>query len=141
MDGRLDEATEAYARALAKDPESVYLLKELAELSARQGRLDDALGYAERAFALTPDDEVVRLFLGTLYRMRKDVEGARRVLLGADGLPVAPDAALLVYGVATWDPMSFLAAAALLVGIALLATLVPALRAARIAPVEAIRDD
>jgi tetratricopeptide (TPR) repeat protein len=99
MDGRLDEATAAYARALAKDPESVYLLKELAELSARQGRLDDALGYAERAFALTPDDEGVRLFLGTLYRMRKDEAGARRALLGADGLPVSPDAALLLYGV------------------------------------------
>jgi tetratricopeptide (TPR) repeat protein len=94
--GRPEEALEAYARALAKDPESVYLLRQLAELSARQNHLREALGYAERAFALEPTPEV-RLFLGTLYRLQKDVDDARRVLL-VDGEPAGPDAALLLYG-------------------------------------------
>ena len=57
------------------------------------------------------------------------------------GLGLSRAMSSLVYGIATWDPMSFVTAAALLLGIALVATLVPAVRAARIAPVEAIRDE
>jgi len=98
--GHSAEALQAYKRALSKDPESVYLLKQVAELSARENRLSEALAYGERAFQLAPDDPGVRLFLGTLYRFRKDVESAQRVLLDAQsGDPMGSDAALLLFGI------------------------------------------
>jgi tetratricopeptide (TPR) repeat protein len=98
-EGRLEEALEAYTRALSKDPESVYLLKRVAELSARQNRLSDAVVYAERALEFEPDNQGVRLFLGTLYRFRKDVASAERVLRDGSGQLVNDDAALLLYGI------------------------------------------
>ena len=72
MDGDLEAAKLAYARALSKDPEAVVLLKRLAELAARSEQVTDALVYGERALALDPDDLGVRLFLGALYRYRAD---------------------------------------------------------------------
>jgi tetratricopeptide (TPR) repeat protein len=99
MDGRLDDAKRAYERALRKDPQAVFLLKRLAELSARADRLTDALVYAERAFELDPDDEGLRLFLGSLYRIRRDPESAARVLRDAEGAPVSSDAAVLLFGI------------------------------------------
>ncbi|MDX1650287.1 MAG: hypothetical protein R3263_10575, partial [Myxococcota bacterium] len=54
LDGRPEEALRLYARAIAKDPGSIFLLRHAAELSARQGRLTDALVYAERALELDP---------------------------------------------------------------------------------------
>jgi tetratricopeptide (TPR) repeat protein len=99
MDQRFPEAREAYERALRKDPQAVFLLKRLAELSAREERLTDALVYAERAFQLEPDDESLRLFLGSLYRIRREPESAARVLQNADGKPVSTDAAVLLFGI------------------------------------------
>jgi len=98
--GRNDEALAAYKRALAKDPKSVYLLKQAAQLSARESHIPEALVFGERASELAPEDPGVRLFLGTLYRFRKDVKNAKRVLLDADtGNPADADAALLLFGV------------------------------------------
>jgi tetratricopeptide (TPR) repeat protein len=99
MDGRFPEAREAYERALRKDPQAVFLLKRLAELSAREERLTDALVYAERAFELEPDDEGLRLFLGSLYRIRREPESAARVLRNDAGEPVSTDAAVLLFGI------------------------------------------
>lgn len=99
LDGRTEEALTLYARAIAKDPDSVFLLRHAAELSARQGLLTDALVYGERALDLDPEAEGVRLFLGTLYRFRRETEGALRVLRDAEGAPVSEDAAVLLYGI------------------------------------------
>jgi tetratricopeptide (TPR) repeat protein len=99
MDGQLEEARTAYERALRKDPQAVFLLKRLAELSARTDHLTDALVYAERAFELDPDDEGLRLFLGSLYRLRRDPESAARVLRDDKGAPVSSDAAVLLFGI------------------------------------------
>jgi tetratricopeptide (TPR) repeat protein len=99
LDGEAEQALRLYARAIAKDPDSVYLLRHAAELSAREGRLTDALVYAERALELEPDDEGVRLFLGTLYRFRRDTDAARRVLTTGPGEPINRDAAVLLYGI------------------------------------------
>lgn len=98
LDGSLDDAIASYGLALALDPDSTYLLRKLAELSARQNQIQDALGYAERAHLLEPDDLGIRLFLGTLYRFQKDVDRAEQVLRREDGVPVSADAALLLYG-------------------------------------------
>jgi tetratricopeptide (TPR) repeat protein len=101
MDGDLEAAQVAYARALTKDPEAVILLKRLAELAARLEQVTDALVYGERALALAPDDLGVRLFLGALYRYRGDVDSAVRVLRDENGDPIHPDAALILFGALT----------------------------------------
>jgi hypothetical protein len=49
--------------------------------------------------------------------------------------------ASLLYGVSATDPVTFSATAALLVGVSLLATWLPARRASRVDPVEALRGD
>ena len=60
-------------------------------------------------------------------------------LFGAWGLSKV--LASLLYGVTTTDPLTFLGTAALLGAVALLATWIPARRAARIDPVEALRSE
>lgn len=99
LDGDLAGAYDAYARALAKDPDVPLLHRKLAELAARQGRYDEALAHARRAHELDPDDTSSRLFLGTLYRLSKDAASAESVLRGPDGHPISSDAAILLYSV------------------------------------------
>jgi tetratricopeptide (TPR) repeat protein len=101
LDGKLPEALAAYQRALAKDPDSPELLRKVAELMARQGMLDEALVNARRAYELDPSDSEGRLFLGTLYRLRRELEPAREILTDESGQPVDLDAALLLYGIYT----------------------------------------
>lgn len=98
-EGRLEEATAAYLRALSVDPDSGFLHRRVAELAARQNDLELALEHAERALEQDPGDEGIRLFLGTLYRFRRDVDEASRVLLGEDGHPTSPEAGTLLYGI------------------------------------------
>jgi tetratricopeptide (TPR) repeat protein len=98
MDGHLPEASAAYARALAKDPDSLDLLKKLAELAARQNQLDVAVAHAERAHALAPDDVGVRVFLGTVLRIQGSPERASEVLRDENGDPISKEAALLLFG-------------------------------------------
>jgi putative ABC transport system permease protein len=57
------------------------------------------------------------------------------------GLLLARPMSALVFDVATWDPVSFATVASLLLAVAMIATLVPAVRAARISPLEAIRSE
>jgi ABC-type lipoprotein release transport system permease subunit len=73
-------------------------------------------------------------------------QGARPALIGAAlGLCAALAGGRLVagllYGVAPRDPLTLAAVVPLLMLVVLLACLIPALRAARIAPVEALRAD
>lgn len=98
LDGRLDESLAAYQRALAKDPGSALLHRKVAEMLARAGRAEEAVPYAERALALDPEDADLRVFLGTLHRLRRDVAAAESVLLEPGGAPLDADSALLLYG-------------------------------------------
>lgn len=98
LEGRLDESLAAYQRALAKDTGSALLHRKVAEMLARAGRAEEAVPYAERALALEPDDADLRVFLGTLHRLRRDVGAAEAVLLQPDGTPLDADSALLLYG-------------------------------------------
>ncbi len=95
--GRLGDALAAWERAVAKDGDSAYLHKQLAESLARQSRLEEALHHASRAYALDPEDVPTRIFLGQLYRLNRDSAAAEELLLDDAGEPIDETAALLLY--------------------------------------------
>jgi tetratricopeptide (TPR) repeat protein len=95
--GRPQEALAAYERALAKDPDSAYLERKLAQALVRQNQLSEGLKHAERAHSLDPDDTSTRLFLGQLYRLQRSPAAAARVLLDDAGEPLGESAAYLLY--------------------------------------------
>ncbi|MCP5042534.1 MAG: tetratricopeptide repeat protein [bacterium] len=98
-DGDVVAAKHALERAITKDSESVYLELRLARIEAQIEDLPSAVAHAERAVELGPEDEEARVLLGGLYRLSRNVEGAERALLDADGHPVSDNAALLLYQV------------------------------------------
>ena len=88
------------------------------------------------AVGATPDD-VVRLFVR---------EGAALTLVGvacglAGALAVTRTLSTLLFGVTTTDPVTFAAVAGTLAVVALLASYLPARRAARVDPMSALRAD
>jgi len=95
--GRPLDALAAYERALAKDPDSAFLERKLAQALVRQNRLAEGLQHAERAHELDPDDMPTRLFLGQLYRLQRSPADAARVLVDDTGQPLGESAAYLLY--------------------------------------------
>jgi putative ABC transport system permease protein len=73
-------------------------------------------------------------------------EGMKPALLGlalgvAGALALGRVVASFIYGIAPYDPLTFAAVAALLAAVALLASIIPACRAARIEPTRALREE
>jgi putative ABC transport system permease protein len=73
-------------------------------------------------------------------------EGMKPALLGlalgvAGALALGRAVASFIYGIAPYDPLTFAAVAALLATVALLASIIPAFRAARIEPTRALREE
>ena len=99
VEGRTAEAVDAYLRAVAKDPDSAYLHRKAAVALAQHNRLEEALVHGQRAVELDPSDEPSRLFLGQLYRVRRQTGDAERVLTEAPGKPRSPDSAFVLYQV------------------------------------------
>jgi tetratricopeptide (TPR) repeat protein len=97
LEGRSAEAVEAYLRAVAKDGDSAYLHRKAAVALAQHNRLEEALGHAQRAVELDPDDETSRLFLGQLYRLRRESGAAEDVLRDGEDEPRSTDSAFLLY--------------------------------------------
>jgi cytochrome c-type biogenesis protein CcmH/NrfG len=64
---QVDQAVEAYSRALQKDPHSAVLLTELATLYVRQGKIDAALKVTEDAVTYNPGYDHATMMLGQLY--------------------------------------------------------------------------
>jgi tetratricopeptide (TPR) repeat protein len=95
--GRMADALAAYERAVAKDPESAYLHRKLAESLVRHNRLSEGIEHAERAYEIEPDDHPTRLFLGQLYRLRRSPAAAEGVLLRESGEPLDDAAAYLLF--------------------------------------------
>ncbi len=96
-EGDFEAAREALLRASVKDPESGYLQLRLGRIAAQLDDLDGAIVHARQAVERMPGEEDARIFLGGLYRMSRNVEGAQQLLLDAEGRPISETAALLLY--------------------------------------------
>jgi putative ABC transport system permease protein len=73
-------------------------------------------------------------------------EGMKPALIGlllgvAGALALGRVLASFIYGIAAYDPLTFAVVAALLAAVALLASIIPAYRAARIEPTRALREE
>jgi len=99
-EGDFELAREAYNRAAEKDPESAVIHERLSRLAWQLDDIDGAVREAERAFELDSESIRVRLFLGRLYRLRRDFEGLDRVLRDAEGRPLDADSTYVLYQVA-----------------------------------------
>jgi tetratricopeptide (TPR) repeat protein len=100
IDGRFREAREAYERAAEKNPDSAIIHERLSRLSWQLDDVDGAVREAERALELDSESVRVRLFLGRLYRLRRDFAGLDRVLRDAEGRPLDADSTYVLYQVA-----------------------------------------
>jgi tetratricopeptide (TPR) repeat protein len=100
LDGRFAEAREAYERAAEKNPDSAVIHQRLSRLAWQLDDVDGAVREAERAFELDSESIRVRLFLGRLYRLRRDFAGLDRVLRDAAGRPLDADSTYVLYQVA-----------------------------------------
>jgi tetratricopeptide (TPR) repeat protein len=63
----LDEALDMIERAVAKEPDSGYIVDSLGWVLYRLGRYEEAVGHMERAVELMPVDPVVNDHLGDVY--------------------------------------------------------------------------
>ncbi len=98
-EGHFDLAQAAFERAARADPGSAHLQYRLAQLAAQADRIGPSILFAERGFALNPDDIDGRLFLARLYLVDRRKSEVPDVLRGDDGMPVSSEAALLLYQV------------------------------------------
>ena len=99
-EGNFELARQAYQRAAEKDPTAAFLHDRLARLAWQLEDVEGAVAEAELAFELAPDNLDIRLFLGRLYRLRRDFEGLDRVLRDAEGRPLDADSAYALFQVA-----------------------------------------
>jgi putative ABC transport system permease protein len=80
-------------------------------------------------------NDVLRLIVG--HGLVLGAIGSAIGLLGAVGATKALTS--MLYGIGPWDPVTFASITALLLAVAVLASLIPAARAAKVDPVEALR--
>jgi len=105
--------------------------------------------YALMAYsvALRTQEMGIRMALGADRATIRRLVAWQGMRLAGAGLVLGVGAALwlsrlmesLLFGVKPWDPAAFVAAPLLLAGVAVMAVLIPAMRAARVDPIEALR--
>jgi putative ABC transport system permease protein len=138
----------AVGRALARDRFTAALLGAFAVVSLLLAAIG-IYGVFAGDVAQRRKEIGIRVALGApssgvvgLVMRRAVVRALIGIALGTVGAVLAARAMRsLLYGVSATDPMSFLGVAGLLLAVAVAATLVPALRAARVSPLVAIRVD
>jgi tetratricopeptide (TPR) repeat protein/TolB-like protein len=74
--GRLDTAEKEFRAALAADPKNALALRELADVSRRRGKLDEAVQELQASLALR-DSATGRVMLARIYLEQKKPELAR----------------------------------------------------------------
>ena len=90
--GRLDDATQAYAAAIAASPESPFLYRELGAIERRKGNFDAALEHYRRAAALDAPDAESLAQIGDILQSRGDFEAAVKAY--SDSVAIEPNAAV-----------------------------------------------
>lgn len=90
--GRLQEAREAYTRAIAASPQSAFLYRELATVERRDGRLPEALEHAKKAAELDPNDARNFMVIGEVHEAQQQYAAAIDAFTSA--LALDPNAAL-----------------------------------------------
>lgn len=84
--GRLEEARQAYKRALMASPQSPFLLRELSSIERRIGDLPSALQHAQQAAQLEPTDVRTLTLLAQLYEQQGDLDAAVKTYEAAAAL-------------------------------------------------------
>ena len=75
--GRHDEARALYQKLLARTPDDVDVMAELAELAVSDGKLDEALAYRRQILALNPYATSMHVAIADLQASKGDAAGAR----------------------------------------------------------------
>jgi tetratricopeptide (TPR) repeat protein len=83
---RLDEAARLYEQAIAASPDSAFLVRDLAEVEAKQGKTDQALARYRRVAEMDPTDSVSRIRIGEILDARGDFAGAMAMYTEANNL-------------------------------------------------------
>jgi tetratricopeptide (TPR) repeat protein len=86
---RLDEAARMYAQAIAASPDSAFLVRDLAEVEAKQGKTDEALARYQRVIEMDPTDVTSRIRIGEMLDARGDLAGALKMYTEANNLEPA----------------------------------------------------
>lgn len=84
--GQLEDARQAYERALAASPESAFLYRELAAVERRAGNMGAALDHATRAAALDPADARALTLIGEIHEANHDWQRAADAYAAASAL-------------------------------------------------------
>ena len=88
---RLDEAARLYEQAIAASPDSAFLVRDLADVEAKQGKTDEALARYRRVIEMDPSDAISRTRIGEMLDARGDVEGAMKMYTEANNLEPSPE--------------------------------------------------
>jgi tetratricopeptide (TPR) repeat protein len=83
---RLDEAARLYAQAIAASPDSAFLIRDLAEVEAKQGKTEEALARYQRVIEMDPTDATSRIRIGEMLDARGDLAGAMKMYTEANTL-------------------------------------------------------
>ena len=77
-EGKLDDAANAFATAIASSPDSGFLYRELADVEIKRGNTDDAVKNLEKAISLDSGDTAAMVQIGDVLTGRGDFDGAAR---------------------------------------------------------------
>ena len=83
---RLAEAAQLYEKAIAASPDSAFLVRDLAEVEAKQGKTDQALARYRRVVEMDPSDATSRIRIGEMLDASGDLVGARQMYAEANSL-------------------------------------------------------
>ena len=83
---RLDEAARLYEQAIAASPDSAFLVRDLADIEAKQGKTDQALARFRRVVEMDPTDVASRIRIGEILDARGDLAGALTMYTEANTL-------------------------------------------------------
>jgi len=78
-ENKLDEAIEAYRKALEEDPDYADALHALAMAYASQDKLDEAIEAGKKLIEVTPEDELAYTSLSIFYQRKGMIAEAEQI--------------------------------------------------------------